>query len=933
MLNCTALVRFSCALFFLTTALGVCLAEEQSAAPILLAPVFSAKAKSLEQSSPVLVSIDFDVLQGLQAPGTRASIIVDTQAEVETLAYRTHREGYTWIGQVAEAQPYNRLVMTVVAGVLHGRLTIGEQVYWLRPAGGDNLYELTLRDETGNFPIGDDMVLPEVPASRSGAAPKYAQPKADSATTIDVLLLYTPGLAASHPGGALPSFLQYLVDLANQSYADSEISLELRVVHSAEIDYTDDGSVSTPLYELTSDSGTFSGIAAMRDAYGADLVCLIRQFRPSNTSCGIAWVLPSLVPEISEEYGFSVVETGLDGEGYYCDDYTFAHELGHNMGCAHDRDHASVPGIFDYSYGYDVPEVFATIMSYDLPAIGFFSNPDLEYSGHPLGIPAGEPDAADNTLTITQTKGVIEQYRDPQYTSLIATGAISVNQAWQSVPVATAFSDPIVILGPPTYHDSQPGVVRLRNVDPDSFEVRFQEWDYLDGKHPAEMIPYVVAQQGRHTTVDGVIWEAGTFQLSGTGSWGSQAFTQSFPSTPALFLTAQTFNGGQAVTVRASEVDAAGFKAALFEEEALMDGHVTEEIGYLAFYSPRLSGSIEIGETQVPYLMQVKGVDHRFVPVLSSAIKLEEEQSKDTETAHIDETVCVLALGEQFFAQDISGNGGDSVALRRIAPESGAVMEWGTVYGVNHKWLTVPLAKEYLNPVVVVKPVSALGGDPGVIRMRDVAHDSFEVIFDEWKYKDGYHALERVFYLVSEAGTQTVAGLSMEAGTLNSSKLLLNGWNPATFSTSFSDTPAVFTMVQTFNGADPVTTRVHDCTALGFDVTMDEEEAIREGGHTSETLGWIAVEKGSGTTDDNRTLAVLSGYISHVPAVIEFGRTMSCRFPTVLADIVTTYGTDPCSLRYKALGPSSIELYLQEEASLDAEMNHVAEGISIFAAE
>jgi len=54
---------------------------------------------------------------------------------------------------------------------------------------------------------------------------------------------------------------------------------------------------------------------------------------------------------------------------------------------------------------------------------------------------------------------------------------------------------------------------------------------------------------------------------------------------PHLFLTRQSVNDDDAVTVRASEVTTTGFKAVLFEEEALMDDHAPELVGYLAIES------------------------------------------------------------------------------------------------------------------------------------------------------------------------------------------------------------------------------------------------------------------------------------------------------------------------------------------------------------
>ena len=508
-------------------------------------------------------------------------------------------------------------------------------------------------------------------------------------------------------------------------------------------------------------------------------------------------------------------------------------------------------------------------------------------------------------------------------------GQTTIDHNWKYVTLANTLQNAVYILGPPTYHGTDPGVVRLQNVTNNSFDIRFQEWLYKDGAHTHENIPYLALSSGRHNMPDGSIWEADTFSLSGTGAWTSQSFNSSFPSTPALFLTAQTYNGWHPITVRARDVTNTGFEAALFEEENKMDGHVTEEIGYLAVYSPQLSGTVNINGTDIPYLLQAQSVDHRFVPVLSSNIKLEEEQSKDSEVNHIDETISILALGDKIFTQDISSDGGDTAAIRRLAPEYGAAMEWGTVDGVDHNWIKIPLAKEYLNPVVVAKPVSSLGGDPGVIRVRNVSHNSFELRYNEWLYKDGSHIQERVFYMVVEAGIRSVAGLTVEARRLNTSKLLADGWEPITFSAFFSQTPSVFTSVQTYNGVDPVTTRLSNCSAAGFNLTMDEEEAKNDG-HTTETIGWIAIKRGTGNTNDNRSVVVLSSSTNHIPTQINFGQSMARRFPVVVSDMITTYGVDPGFLRYQNLGPGSIDLFIQEEASSDPEMNHVVENVSVF---
>jgi hypothetical protein len=47
----------------------------------------------------------------------------------------------------------------------------------------------------------------------------------------------------------------------------------------------------------------------------------------------------------------------------------------------------------------------------DCPRIGYFSNPDLAYNGEPIGIPEGQPNAADNRKTLNNTAFTVANFR------------------------------------------------------------------------------------------------------------------------------------------------------------------------------------------------------------------------------------------------------------------------------------------------------------------------------------------------------------------------------------------------------------------------------------------------------------------------------------------------------------------------------------------
>jgi hypothetical protein len=285
------------------------------------------------------------------------------------------------------------------------------------------------------------------------------------------------------------------------------------------------------------------------------------------------------------------------------------------------------------------------------------------------------------------------------------------NANWKFINATSGYRDAVVVAGPPTQRGYDPGMVRLRSVNDVGFELRFREYDYRQRKfgdtaHTVEHIPYMVLRSGRHTMSDGSVWEVGTFDLDGTADWQGVDFGAPFAQTPHLFLTIQTSNGSQAVTVRARNINEAGFDAALFEEEALMDGHVGETIGYLAFHSPAGGGLVDLDGTEVPYLLQTVTLNHQWVRVLSQRLRLEEEQSQDDEMGHTAETLNVLGPANQIFAQQVTHNGSDTTALRRLAPTADAPPEWGLIRGIDHNWQVLPFAKLYIDPVVVAKPAS-----------------------------------------------------------------------------------------------------------------------------------------------------------------------------------------------------------------------------------
>lgn len=130
------------------------------------------------------------------------------------------------------------------------------------------------------------------------------------------------------------------------------------------------------------------------------------------------------------------------------------------------------------------------------------------------------------------------------------------------------------------------GHIRIRKVDPNSFEIRLAEWEYQDDVHSLEEVTYLVTDKGEQYQSDGI--KSVTSSTVTDRSWTYVEFydsSESFDNTPIVLSNSQT-HAGEATTTRHRNVGRSGFEVKLITEEARGDTRELE-VGYFAIETGR----------------------------------------------------------------------------------------------------------------------------------------------------------------------------------------------------------------------------------------------------------------------------------------------------------------------------------------------------------
>lgn len=318
-----------------------------------------------------------------------------------------------WIGK----NENNSAILVFHENNIIGTITVNKEKYKIEPIG-DGIHVLIKFDES-KLPSECLEEINDNDTGDSNDALNNNSPlnlnKVNTTSTIDVLVAYTP--AAANATGDIVGLIELAVEETNQSYTNSDIAINMRLVKTTPVSYTESGNISTDVtrFQGTSD-GYMDEIHTLRNKYFADVCVLILT---DNTYCGMAYEVYA-----SESTSFSAVDYDC-ATGYY----SFGHEIGHLQGARHDRqaDGTSVP--FSYGHGYLYPAgSWRTIMAYPTYCtscirIQYWSNPDILYNNVAMGTEQYE----DCARVLNETASYISNFRTSTTTT---SGTLASNEIW-----------------------------------------------------------------------------------------------------------------------------------------------------------------------------------------------------------------------------------------------------------------------------------------------------------------------------------------------------------------------------------------------------------------------------------------------------------------------------------------------------------------------
>ncbi|GAA3965297.1 hypothetical protein [Allohahella marinimesophila] len=255
--------------------------------------------------------------------------------------------------------------------------------------------------------------------------------------------------------------------------------------------------------------------------------------------------------------------------------------------------------------------------------------------------------------------------------SRMVSGVLEVDHEPTLLPLpdGITFNDPVVLAGVPSFRGKDPVVAESLSGKNQLF-MQLNEWRYLDAWHTNETVPFLVAEAGGYQA-EGVQIEFGHVSLDALDEDMVFSFQHSFEAPPLVLLTVRNNGNAMPIAVRLSSVNRDEFTLRGFLEEKLQS-EVSQiegiDIGYMALHGEAAENDSSI-VLDLPTLTSPATLNYERMlvndDVSTHPVFIQEEQSANKETRHVNETLGLVTMDGLRFGTLQTTHGADPLSLRQ----------------------------------------------------------------------------------------------------------------------------------------------------------------------------------------------------------------------------------------------------------------------------